>query len=59
MKKHGHGGSVEENIYTGAEVQVQRVSPVSSWWKHGGSEADKVLRVLPLDQQGERERDRD
>jgi len=48
---HDHGKSYKGQHLTGADLQVQRFSPLSSRWEHGGIQADMVqegLRILHL-----------
>ena len=43
---------------TGAGLQVQRFSPLSSWWEQNSTQADMVLdRSLYLDPQAARRRE--
>jgi hypothetical protein len=51
-RHHDHSNSYKGKHLIGADLQVQRFSPLSSWWEHG-MKADMVLekeiRVLQLD----------
>jgi hypothetical protein len=52
-RHHDHGNSSEGKHLIGAGLQVQRFSPLSSWWEHGSVQTnmvlEKELRVLHLD----------
>jgi hypothetical protein len=42
-RNHDHGNSSKGKHLVEATFKVQRFSPLSSGWKHGGTQADRVL----------------